>query len=215
MTTIARVLPLLACVLAFEACATLESETPPVESKVEDQFVSQALDSAEKAKKDYRISPGDLLSVSVFQEQDFTKETRVNQSGKISLPLVGRVALSGLTTLQAESKLKRLLEGYLVNPQVSVAVKEFRNRKFFILGEVERPGSYDIPQDRALTVVQAIALAGGFTSVAAPDRTRVVRKAGGKATTTIVPVNKVNKGDRSKDVSLEPDDTVVVPESFF
>jgi polysaccharide export outer membrane protein len=179
--------------------------------------ISRTLKLIESEKRDYRISPQDLLAVSVYQEEDLKKEARVSAEGKISFPLAGEIRVGGLTPLEAEILIRNTLKAHLVDPQVSVEVKEYRARRIFILGEVVKPGSYDIPPDRALTVVEAIALAGGFTKYASPNRTRVVRRSatGTDVESMVIPVASVTKGDKSKDVALNPDDVVYVPETIF
>ncbi|MEK7721405.1 MAG: SLBB domain-containing protein, partial [Elusimicrobiota bacterium] len=85
-----------------------------------------------------------------------------------------------------------------------------------VLGEVKKPGSIQIPAERHLTVLEAITLAGGFTDLAAPDRTKVLRGAGSASRSIQVEISRITKqGDKSADISLEPNDTVYVPQSFF
>jgi polysaccharide export outer membrane protein len=183
----------------------------------ETEAITRTMAQIAGEKTDYRISPQDLLAVSVYREADLKKEARVSAEGKISFPLAGEIRVGGLTTLEAEALIRDALKPRLVNPQVSVEVKEYRARRVFVLGEVAKPGSYDIPPDRSLTVVEAITLAGGFTKRASPNRTRVVRRsaAGGGVESMIIPVNSVTKGDKSKDMALQSDDVVNVPEKYF
>jgi polysaccharide export outer membrane protein len=129
--------------------------------------------------------------------------------------MVGEVVLGGLTTLQAEARLRDMLKTQLVEPQVSVEVKEYHARQVFILGEVAKPGSYDMPPDRELSAVEAIAMAGGLTKYASPNATRVVRKSGKGLEKLVVPVGTVTAGDKSQDLALRPGDVVYVPETMF
>lgn len=162
-----------------------------------------------------RISAEDLLSITVFEEEHLCKEARVSHDGRISFPLLGEVAVAGLTPMEVEAKLTARLREYLLDPHVAVAVKEHRSRRVYILGRVAKPGAYELPHDRPLSVVEAIALGGGFTKIAARDRTRVIRKANGEMRTFVVPVSRITSGEESTDLSLEPDDVVFVPETFF
>jgi polysaccharide export outer membrane protein len=102
-----------------------------------------------------------------------------------------------------------------VHPQVTVKVKEYHARRIYVLGEVKNPGAFQLPSDQTLTVVETIALAGGLTKTAASNRTRVVRQAGGKVESFVVPVGDVTRGDKAKDLVLQPGDVVFVPQAIF
>jgi len=195
-------------------CGTAEKKAATAGDNDE---VARTLKLLEIQKNDYRISPQDLLAVSVYQEEDLKKEARVSMEGKISFPLAGEVVVGGLTPLEAEAKIRDILKAQFVDPQVSVEVKEYRARRVFVLGEVVKPGSYEIPPDRVLTVVEAIALAGGFTKYASPNHTRVVRRSNGgqQVESMVIPVASVTSGDKEKDMVLKPDDVVYIPETIF
>ncbi|MEK7474150.1 MAG: polysaccharide biosynthesis/export family protein [Candidatus Coatesbacteria bacterium] len=173
-------------------------------------------DLAKAVAAEYRISPQDLLDISVYGEADLTRPARVTADGRINFPLIGEVEIAGLTLAQAEAALRAKLNAFVVNPFVSVSVKESHARRVVILGEVTRPGAIDIPTTSPLTCVEAIAQAGGFTKYAAGNSVRVVRKtaAGGQETIT-VPVNDVTKGDKDKDLVLQPEDVIFVPQTLF
>ena len=166
---------------------------------------------------DYCIGPEDVLEISVYDEPDLTRTVRVNPDGAFSYPLLGRVEVAGLSVSRIENKIIKLLdEGYLVNPQVSVFVKQYRSKKVFILGCVEKPGEYDLKGEKVITIVQAISMAGGFTKIASPDKTRIIRIDNNKKKVIQVKISDItHKGDKSKDVVLKPMDIVFVPESFF
>ncbi len=112
-------------------------------------------------RKDYIIGGGDILGISVYEEPDLTKTLRVSTNGTISFPLLGDLHVAGLTAVKVEKKLEGLLrEGYLVNPQVSVMVKEYHSKEVFILGAVNKPGAY--PLKRESTLLEVISRAGGI-----------------------------------------------------
>ncbi|RDD63167.1 polysaccharide biosynthesis/export family protein [Ferruginivarius sediminum] len=116
----------------------------------------------------YRLVPGDRIGVTVYGHEDLSGEFRLDRSGSVSLPLAGRVALDGETLRGAEAAIVRALRpDYLRSPRVTVQV--LGHRPIYVLGEVEQPGRY--PYERGLTVMGAIALAGGYTEHA--DRTAV------------------------------------------
>ncbi len=248
------------------------------------------------SEQEYMISADDTLEISVYGEPDLSVTVRVSPDGSIIYPFLGNVRASGLTIRELESNISDLLaEDYLVNPQVSILIKEYS--KISILGAVKSPGSYQIkgvntltqaialangftdaadtsrvkivratrsgketievnvdqileksasdPEirsndaiivdefgrfsvmgqvmkpgvymlKRGLTAVEAIGLAGGFSTTAAQNGTRVVRVENGQKKVISVPVADIMRGgDSSRDVVLQPQDTVVVPESFF
>ncbi len=168
-------------------------------------------------QKEYKINPTELLQITVYQEPDLERTVRVTNDGYISFPLIGKVMVAGLTVIEAENKLALLLgKDYIVSPQVSIFVKEFQAEKVVIIGEVKTPGSYDLPHGRALTLLEAIALAGGFTKVASADSIRVIRVEDGKQKYIPVKASDITRGgDKSKDIILEPGDIIFIPERMF
>lgn len=166
-----------------------------------------------QAREDYTIGVGDLLQVEVYDEEDLTKEVRVLTDGRISFPLLGSIEAERLTVSQLEQKITKLLAAkYLVNPQVTVFVKEFSN--VFVFGEVVEPGSF--PIYGRMTVFEAITLAGGFTEVANRSKVKVIRRRNGQEKVFEVDVSKLTKtGDPSQDLELQANDRVVVTRGFF
>jgi polysaccharide export outer membrane protein len=117
---------------------------------------------------------------------------------------------------EAEALLSEKLKEYVINPQVTLFIKEYGNKKIFLLGEVTKPGSYELPAESKLTVLEAVTMAGGFTPIAAPDRTKVIRTVDGKSQSFMIVVSDITKrGEKQKDIALEPNDVVYVPQSFF
>ena len=166
-----------------------------------------------RGQESYHIGVGDLLQIEVYDEADLTKEVRVLTDGYISFPLLGSLRAAGLAVSELEKELtRRLAEKYLVNPQVTVFVKEFSS--VFVSGEVKNPGSF--PLYGRLTVFEAVTLAGGFTEVANPAKVKVIRQGPNGETTFEVDLDRfVKKGDASDDRELEANDRVIVPRSFF
>jgi polysaccharide biosynthesis/export protein len=165
---------------------------------------------------DYRIQPLDSIQITVFNEPDLSVKVRVSAQGRINYPLLGPVQVGGLTVSETETKLKEQLgRSYLVKPQVNVLIDRANGRRVFVLGQVRAPGAIDILADEGLTVVQAIARAGGFTDIAATDRVNILRIApDGTQQKVIVNVAAIMKG-QSKDYPLKPDDVLSVPETIF
>jgi|GEM_PF-404345 len=175
-----------------------------------------AKSASSETDNDYRIQPLDSIQITVFNEPDLSVRVRVSAQGKINYPLLGPVQVGGLTVSETETKLKEQLgRSYLVKPQVNVLIDRANGRRVFVLGQVKMPGAIDILADEGLTVVQAIARAGGFTDIAATDRVNILRTApDGTQQKVIVNVAAIMKG-QSKDYPLKPDDVLSVPETIF
>ncbi len=210
---------------ALTACGPLRlvpsAEAPQKQDKAqrevaEEAAVASAVQAAEVKKQDYRLSGADLLQVTVFGVKELDRMTRVGQTGAISFPLVGEVKVGGMTVPEAEAALGNALKDYYRNPQVTIFIKEYGNKKVFVFGQVKKPGAVELPTETKLTVLEAISQAEGFTQIAAPDRTRVVRLVDGKNQSFIIEVSAITKrGEKDKDMALEPNDIVFVPESMF
>lgn len=178
--------------------------------------IALALKQIGNSKTDYHISSTDLISVTVYQDADMSRKVRVNANGTISLPLVGAVKVGGMTLIEAQGAIEAKLGKYLVNPQASLFIEEYGNKTIFVMGEVAKPGSYPIPTESRMTVLEAISTAGGFTPVAAQDRARVLRNVSGKSITYTINTKEITQqGQKEKDMVLEPNDVIYVPQSFF
>ena len=159
------------------------------------------------------LGPGDLVEIRVFQEAELSNVWRVSSEGLIDYPLCGQVSLLGLDQTQAAEKLKTCLaNGFIKRPQVSVVVREYNSKKIFVIGEVNKPGTF--PFEDNMTIIQAITLAGGCTKLAAQNSTSVTRIVGGQEKRFRVPVQEIGTA-REKNFPLLPGDIVFVPESFF
>lgn len=153
----------------------------------------------------------DSVQIRVFREEDLTTRAQLSPDGSISIPLIGTVRLQGLSTGQAAKLIERKLrDGYLVKPEVSVSIEARIRRTVTILGQAQRPGVYEIPAQRELTLVEAIGLAGGTTRIA-NDR-KVTVKRGGKVFS--INLREITRGGKH-DIPLRDGDTVTIPESLF
>src|SRR5438876_1233062 len=165
----------------------------------------------------YVLGPNDYVGVEVFGEDDLRTNGRLNPEGNLSVPLLGSVHLAGLTLTQAASKLTELYSrDYLVNPRVNVILQSYAKRRFSILGQVGRPGSYEMPESSpgGIDLLEAIALAGGYTRIAAPERITVRRQSANGDQIFKVNAKKFNKGGGGGFL-VEPGDTITVGESIF
>jgi len=162
--------------------------------------------------KAYRIGPHDLLKIEVFQVEELSTEERVNDRGNITIPLIGDVQVAGLAPDEAEDAIERVLgQSYLQDPQVNVFVAEYASQDVTVTGSVEKPGVY--PLTGRTTLLQAIALAGGFNPVANDEEVLVFRQQdGGTANAYVVNVEAIQEG-KLTDPVLAGDDRVVVPKS--
>jgi polysaccharide export outer membrane protein len=172
--------------------------------------------SAPAASRDYRILPADVLEITVFQEDDLKSTLRVTNEGTIAFPLIGVVNVGGLTPQQASQAIRdRLAQGYLVNPQVTVTVMEFSKRRFTVLGEVQKPGSYDLPDQQDITVLQAIGMAGGYTRIANPGKVTLMRRVNGQQKTFELNAKRMASGSAESAFTVVPGDVITVAQSLF
>ena len=165
----------------------------------------------------YVLGPNDSVGVEVFGEDDLRTNGRVNPEGNLSVPLLGSVHLGGLTLTQAASKLTELYgRDYLVNPKVNVMLLGYAKRRFSILGQVSHPGSLEMPESSpgGIDLLEAIALAGGYTRIAAPERITVRRQSPSGDQIFKVNAKKFNKAN-SGGFLVQPGDTITVGESIF
>lgn len=196
--------------------AAARTSHPNARTDKEEAAIQSALQFVQQKQGSYKISPADLIEVTVYQEKDLDRKVRVSPEGTITFPLVGQVEVGGLSVAQAESAILAKLKRFLLDPQVTVFISEYGNKQVFVLGEVKSPGSYPLPTEAPLSVLEAITLAGGFSQFAAVDRTRVIRSAGGKNEIHVIEISAITKrGDKTKDMRLLPNDVVFIPESFF
>lgn len=169
--------------------------------------------AAVSAPSGYVLTANDQVGVEVFGEDDLRTAGRLNSEGNLSVPLIGSVHIAGLTLPQAASKLTDLFgRDYLVNPRVNVFLLGYAKRRFTMLGQINRPGSYEMPDGSpaGIELLEAIAMAGGYTRIAAPERITV------KRANSVVKVNGKRLAHGSaENFTVLPGDTVTVGESIF
>ena len=167
--------------------------------------------AASQAGTAYRLSPLDVVEISVFQVPDLTKTVEINARGEIALPLIGTIQAGGRTTSELESEIAtRLAKDYLQSPQVSVFVKEYRSQKVTVEGAVRNPGVYEIPGHSSL--LQVLAMAQGLDRVGDPSGVIVFRNQEGQRMAAVFDVGAIRKGQQD-DPMIMAGDTVVVDES--
>ena len=169
--------------------------------------------SAISAPSGYQLTTDDQIAVEIYGEDELRSAVRLNADGAVSLPLLGSVHLAGLTLNQAAARLTELYgKDYLLNPKVNIMLIGYAKRRFAVLGQVNRPGSYEMPEGSpgGIDVLEAIALAGGDTRIAAPQRISVRRR------DQILRVDaKRLAHSGGKSFQIQPGDTITVGESIF
>ncbi len=155
----------------------------------------------------------DHVEIRVFREDELTTRGQLSGDGTISMPLIGSVRIEGLTTDQAAAAItRRLADGYLVKPEVSVSIEARIRKTVTILGQAQRPGVFELPAHRQLTLVEAIGMAGGVTRIANAKKITLKRLSGGSVET--VNLSDITKG-KGTDIPLRDGDVITIPESLF
>ena len=157
----------------------------------------------------YQIGPEDVLDISVWKNPELSRVVPVRPDGKVSIPLLNDFQAAGLTPSDLREQLVSRLSDFVPTPEVSVIVREVHSRKVAVVGAVKTAGRYELKSP--MTVLEAIAMAQGFTDFAARDRIVVLRQNG--ATTTRIPFNyrKIADGIEQENFFVRPGDIVVVP----
>ena len=165
----------------------------------------------------YILRPNDSVTVEVYGEEDLRASGRLNPEGNLSVPLLGSTHLAGLTLTQATSKLTELYgRDYLVNPKVNVSLLSYARGRFLVLGQVGRPGTYEMPDGSpgGIDLLEAIAMAGGYTRIAAPERITIRRQNGSSDQILKVNAKRFTKGSGGGFL-VRPGDAITVGESIF
>lgn len=196
-------------VAAFFCCMALAVPMFAAQQSAPDASAAQTASKAHDAA--YVIGASDMLSVNVWKEPDVSRVIPVRSDGKISLPLVGEIQASGRTPVQLEQEITAKLKAYISDPEVTVMVQESKSQKFNILGMVSKPGSY--PLTSSTTVLDAVALAGGFRDFAKKKNMYILRKDSlGQPQRIAFNYKDVITGKNpQQNIQLQDDDTIVVP----
>ena len=177
-------------------------------------FMQPAITNAQEtipSRQEYTIGIGDTLEIVTWKEPDFSRdEILVRTDGKISFPLLDDVQAAGLTPAKLKKVIEVKLKEFLSTPNVTVTIRNAGSQRFYILGEVANTGEY--PLTKNLTVLQAFALAGGFTEWASKKEIILFRHEGGKEKVIQINYKDIIKDkDFSQNVVIKADDTIIVP----
>ena len=191
-------------IIGFLACSLqLNAEDPA-------KFASSATatETATFGQSEYRLGPEDVIEVFVWKQPDLSTTAVIRPDGKVSLPLLGELEATGKSAVQLQDEVTKRLLQYVADPMVNVIVKEVNSPKISVLGQVNKPDRYHIKQ--RLTVLDAIALAGGFTDFAKRDKVTIIRNSGPDKLRIQVNLKKVVQDGRGEVYYVEPLDTIYV-----
>ncbi len=158
----------------------------------------------------YTIGAGDVLSITVWREPSLSGEYPVRPDGKITFPLINDIKAQGLTPLELKKQIEIKLKDFIAAPNVTVGVQQVNSKNIFILGKVNQPGRY--PLNGPMTILQAIAQAGGLAEWAKGDDIVILRTKGGTQKRLTFNYDKVSRGkELEQNIFLEPGDTIIIP----
>lgn len=164
----------------------------------------------------YKLQPLDVIQMTVFKEPDMDREVRVSQDGNITLPLIGKVHVANMTLSDATTLITDLYNrDYLVNPQVSLILLSYTERRAYVHGQVNRPGPVIIPPEETMTLSQVISAAGSTTRLAS-DTIRVTRTSeDGKKQVFELDFDEILEDPEAKDITIQDGDSIYVPERII
>jgi polysaccharide export outer membrane protein len=194
--------------LTFALAAALAAASPALAAGADGATIPAAAD--------YRLGLGDKLRIEVYRDAQLSQSVQIRPDGRITLPLVGDLEATGRTPIELRDVITQQLKDYMTNPVVTVIVVETKAPVAYVMGEVNHPGAVPL-QDERLTVLQALALAGGLKDFADSKNIHILRRAtgsgkSGKTTEQTISFNYKDALRGSAPVYLQPGDTVVVPD---
>jgi polysaccharide export outer membrane protein len=163
---------------------------------------------AQPAAPPYQVGPNDILHIYVWKEPELTRDVTVMSDGRITFPLIGQVMAQGKSLEELKAILTDKLKQFVTAPEITVILVDSRSRFIYLIGKVGKPGPYPLPSE--MTVIQALAAAGGFTEWADTKNIIIVRREEGKETQIPFNYNKFVDG-KAQNIILKPNDTIVVP----
>jgi len=189
-------------------CALLPGCPPPVG----DGYINIPIDT-KTLRNSITLGPGDIFEARVYGEKDLSGEFRVSSEGTIHFPLLGQTAVQNLSPSEVATLLQdQLRDGYLREPYVTVRIVQYNSKKIFVLGQVNKPGTF--PFEGKMNIIQAITLAGGFTNMARKNSVIVTRAEGTVEQRIRVTVDRISDG-LAPNYALQTEDIVYVPETLL
>ena len=187
----------------------------PVAAPAPMAVVRESGGALSSGESDYVLVVGDVVQLNVFREPDLTTQATIARDGTVQLPLIREVTLAGLSIREAREMLRQLYDKkFLVDPQVFLTVVKYAQRKFTIMGQVARPGSYELQGGERMDLLEAIGLAGGFTRIANRGRVIIQRREAGGVTAIKANAKRMADGKETP-IEVQPGDVITVSESWF
>jgi polysaccharide export outer membrane protein len=209
----ARAATLLVCLASIAACSTGAVRVDQQKAVPVWNAPADGKDAAAATPEDneYRLGPGDVVKITVYNNPDLATETEISSGGKISFPLIGDVAIGGMTRSQAEKAISASLgKGkFIPNAHVNLLVAQYRSQQISVMGEVNKPGNY--PINKPTSVAEVIAMAGGITPKGSKVITIIQKDANGRALEQEIEMKRLLPGGDAANLRLGYDDIVVVP----
>ena len=185
----------------FSGCATTQTPSHMPNTRL-----------ADDAEKPITLGLDDVFDMRIYGEPALSQTYRVGSDGAVSLPLIGRMQLGGLTPAEAGLAIAQQLGRYIRQPHVSLFMREYNSKKVYVLGEVRNPGTF--VYTTGMNIVQAVTLAGGFERLADKDGAYVTRNADNQEQRVRVSLKDIGEG-RASNFALQPGDIVYIPEAMF
>lgn len=210
--------PLVAVIARVDLSAQTSGESRALRAAVaeEQRGVDQGRMLLSKTSAAYKLGIADLIAVNVYQEPDLTVSVKVGDDGTVVLPLLGSVKVGGLSVKEATATLTSLYnKDYLVDPVVTITVVEATKGKITILGAVGRPGIVEIPAEGTVPIIEAIAMAGGFSRIANESKITVKRVIAGKEQVFKINGKEQASSQESKVFTVRSGDVITIAESLF
>ena len=212
-TTLQLALMVMACSWAGTAVAQNAESAQPLSAPSNAHSEAGSLTAT---SPQYILRQGDVVQVKVYQEEDLTSASRVSKDGTITMPLLGSVKVVSNSLEKATAIIRDLLaKDYLVDPQVNLNVTEFAKRRFTVLGQVQRPGTFDMPADESVSLMQAVAAASGYTRIANAHKITVQRTVGTENKLIRIDAEAMSLNRQEKPFEILPDDIIVVGEKWL
>ncbi|MEZ4224094.1 MAG: polysaccharide biosynthesis/export family protein [Polyangiaceae bacterium] len=160
------------------------------------------------------LGPGDVFQMQIVGEKDLPQEYQIASDGSVDLPYIQTVKVAGLEPQEVSRLIRKQLieKKILSDPSVVVSIKEYNSKRVTVLGQVQKPGSF--PLTPGMTLIQAVSLAGGLTSIANKDRVNLTRRTKSGTQTVVLSVDAITEG-RSKDIPLQAGDSIYIHERVF
>lgn len=199
-------------ILAAALSRVMAAEAPPPNETTNQVPIKTALEVAPS----YVLRPNDVIQVKVHLEDELTTQARISPQGTITMPMLGSVKVASNTIEQTATLIRDLLDkDYLVNPQVFVILIEGAKSRFTVLGQVQRPGNFEMPAGESLDLLQAIAMAGSYTSIGNPKKVTVQRVVSGEKKIFKLDAKAMAEGGKNKSFQVLPDDVITVGERWL